>query len=385
LNTIAQETLQDAAQKLVALVPERAQEDLQEIEDALSGDALQRLFLDALQISDPEVTATVLEREQYSTLLRNGALLFGLDNLLSVTPHTQVRERVATVLFASEEKRFVERRSSLAWTELREAYRLAGAIQDARAELSRALKQINMAVRSASKTLTFGTFRDIWTTANIGNLEYYLSALKRLVYHADLLERKPEDLPAAFNEVCVRLQQRVEIIEKEVFRQLDEVNNHFQRLVEQQYPQWLTSDGEVYLSSQFIRRCLKPYWDPQREKAVVLLFDGMRYDIWDEFLRPTLLDRMQLVQELPASSILPSETHVSRWAIAAGAEPEQFGIKKHAGEHELLQQALQRELNYAAKVEVVAPSGTGTGETVRYRAGKLSYYIFEFCDKELHT
>lgn len=384
LNTITPEILQDAANKLVELAPARAQEDLQEVEKQLGNDALQRLFLDALKGAEPEQTAVLLEREHYSTLLRNCALFFALDHLLAPTPHKQERQRIEAVLEDTHSGRFVEQRSSLAWTELQEAYHLAGAIQDARAELGRSLKRVRMALRNAPKTLTFTMFREIWKTARINRLEYYLSALRRLVDHADLLERPAATLPEAFHEAQKRVQERVKTIEKEVFALLNDLNSLFQDLVDQHYPQWLANDGEVYFSSQFIRRCLKPYWDPQREKAVVLLFDGMRYDIWDEIVRPTLIDRMTLLQELPASSILPSETHVSRWAIAAGEEPEKFGIKQHPGENELLQRALQRDLNYSVPVEVITPDGSGTGETVRYRAGNLLYYIFEFCDKELH-
>jgi predicted AlkP superfamily pyrophosphatase or phosphodiesterase len=49
----------------------------------------------------------------------------------------------------------------------------------------------------------------------------------------------------------------------------------------------------------------------QTEKAVVFVFDGMRYDIWDEFLKPMLESHMKLLHNFPAISILPSETHVS--------------------------------------------------------------------------
>jgi hypothetical protein len=49
-----------------------------------------------------------------------------------------------------------------------------------------------------------------------------------------------------------------------------------------------------------------------------------------------------------------------------------------------LQAGLARELGYRTQVEVLAPEGLGTGETVRYRAGNLDVYIFELCDKELH-
>ena len=122
-----------------------------------------------------------------------------------------------------------------------------------------------------------------------------------------------------------------------------------------QYPAWVAKDGETYLTSQFIRRCLKPNWDPQMEKAVLLIFDGMRYDIWDELLRPLLLDRMDIIADLPASSILPSETEVSRWAISAGAEPANFYPRKAENVH--LKDALTREFGYTGEVEAVSPEG----------------------------
>jgi hypothetical protein len=131
-----------------------------------------------------------------------------------------------------------------------------------------------------------------------------------------------------------------------------------------------------------IRRCLKPYWDPQKEKAALLIFDGMRYDIWDELLKPMLLDRMELEADLSGSSILPSETQLTRKAISAGAFPDKFD--KTTSEDKLLKQALGQEFGYGGLVQVVSPEGSGTGETVRYRAGNLDVFIFELCDKELH-
>jgi hypothetical protein len=165
------------------------------------------------------------------------------------------------------------------------------------------------------------------------------------------------------------------------------MNQRFQDMVAVQYPLWIEANGASrphfpVLTSQFLRRCVKPYWDPQHEKAVVLIFDGMRYDVWEALLKPMIEERMEIIADLPASPLLPSETEISRWALAAGAEPAQFWPRKAENVH--LQEAMEREFNYRGKVEALAPAGSGTGETVRYRAGNLEYYIFEFCDKELH-
>ena len=183
-------------------------------------------------------------------------------------------------------------------------------------------------------------------------------------------------------------------------RSLEEVNRRFQLLIARQYPGWIKGDacGGVVadseprltepsgtapcLTAHFLRRCLRPHWDPSTEHAVLLIFDGMRYDIWDELLRPMLADSMELIADYPGLSLLPSETHITRKAICAGAPADQFDSR--AGEDALLRAGLARELGYETTVEVLAPEGLGTGETVRYRAGNLDVYIFELCDKELH-
>jgi hypothetical protein len=46
---------------------------------------------------------------------------------------------------------------------------------------------------------------------------------------------------------------------------------------------------------------------------------------------------------------------------------------------------MRREFSYDGDVEVVAPDGMGIGETVRYRASNIEFFIFELCDKELHN
>ncbi|AOV98894.1 hypothetical protein [Dehalococcoides mccartyi] len=104
--------------------------------------------------------------------------------------------------------------------------------------------------------------------------------------------------------------------------------------------------------------------------------------IWDEFIKPLFEENMEMLADLPASSLLPSETHITRKALSAGTFPDSFDSRK--GEDKLLKEGLAREFGYAGEVDVIAPDGTGTGEVVHYRAGNLDVFIFELCDKELH-
>jgi PglZ domain len=382
LSGIGDEILREAGPKLVVLDPHQAERDLDAVEDSLAKETLQLLLVDQIRVTDPAGFAGAIERERYSTLVRSLALLLALDNLLSNQPAREEQGRIAAVLFPeghSGEIGFVEKRSSITWSHLKEAYGLARDIQSPREELAKAVKALNV---TRGEGLSFKLFREMWNERRLNRLEYYLSALDRLIDSGDFLPRTEEALPSVFSNALDRIRQRLRLISDEVNRQLDEVNRRFQELVEAQYPSWIAGDTEVRLTSHFLRRCLKPHWDPEKERAVVFVFDGMRYDIWDELLRPMLESYMEVIDDMPASSLIPSETEISRWAIAAGAEPDTFWPRKAENAH--LKDSLVQEFNYKGEVEVVNPEGSGTGVTVRYKADNLDYYIFEFCDKELH-
>ncbi|MDR1580432.1 MAG: PglZ domain-containing protein, partial [Synergistaceae bacterium] len=161
------------------------------------------------------------------------------------------------------------------------------------------------------------------------------------------------------------------------------MNLCYQKMIFAEYPSWVAKDApDIRLTCQFLRRCVKPYWDMEHERAVVFVFDGMRYDIWDEMVRPLFIERMDLVKDYPAVSLLPTETHISRKSIFAGTFPDSFDRSR--GEDALLKETMQKEFGYTGQVEVLSPEDAGTGETVRYRAGNIDFYIFEICDKELH-
>lgn len=375
-------TLKEATPKLVKLGEQQADRDLSDVEASLSKEALKLLLLDQMKLAEPDGFTAALKNEQFSTLIRGLSLLVALDDLLSAKPAKARHKDIAALLYpddSSSELAFVESRQSVTWSHLKEAYHLATDVQAIRGDLSTLVRKLEVV---KTPELTWKFFFDHWNGKRLNRLEYYLSALERLVDSADLLPRPVDTLPSQFGNTLERIKERVRAIAADTAKLLEEVNQRFQEMVVHFYPEWIGRDDEVYFTSQFIRRCLKAHWDPQTERAVVLIFDGMRYDIWDEMLRPMLADRMELIADLPGSAILPTETHVSRWAISAGTEPASFWPGRAENHH--LQQALARDLNLTCEVDAVAPDGAGTGETVRYRAPNLDVYIFEFCDKELH-
>jgi hypothetical protein len=384
LTGMEERVLRDAVPALIGQNRDRADRDLTAVEESLSRGALKLVLLEQMHVDQPAGFAAAIEKESYSTLVRGLALLFALDNLLGPQPDLARHGRLVELLFPTADlpqaqPPFVEQRSCIVWSHLRTAFRLAWNVQQLRPELANLVRALRV---KTTAQLNFRFFWDSWNGKRINRLEYFLSALERLATTVELLPRSADTLPAEFVEALDRIRQRVQALTNEVHEQLDDVNRRFQEVVVAQYPSWLAADGEVRLTSQFIRRCVKPHWDPQREKAVIFIFDGMRYDIWDELLRPMLLERMEVLEDYPAAALLPSETEISRWALSAGTEPASFWPRRAENLH--LQEALARELGYTGQVEAVAPDGAGTGETVRYRAGNLDVYIFEFCDKELH-
>ena len=114
------------------------------------------------------------------------------------------------------------------------------------------------------------------------------------------------------------------------------------------------------------------------------MFDGLRTDAWDEFLRPVLEERYELIHSQAGSSILPTETELSRKAISAGKMPTDFpaGSRK---ESELLKSWLKENLGITPEFQIVCDSDTeASGMVVRYSSPKLEYIVFNFTDENLH-
>jgi len=338
------------------------------------------MLLDQMKVTEHQQFVNAIKQERYSTLIRSFALLVALDSLVSEAPCKEIHEEVLRLISAEKKAtEFIENRPLTAWTSLKEAYEMAWEIIGIKDSLLGTIKNLKV---KKTDDLSFEWFRSVWNDKRANRLEYYISALERLAHSVDFLPRRSDDLPPVFVKAVDHIRERISALRQEIEILLTELNRRFQELVVAQYKIWIGKDHNVRLTSQFLRRCVKPNWDPASEKAAVFIFDGMRYDIWEELLRPIFEDRMEMIADYPATSLLPSETHVSRKAIFASAFPDGFDMR--SAEDALLRDALRREFRYKGNVEVVAPSGMGTGETVRYRADNIDFYIFELCDKELH-
>jgi len=380
-SDIKEDVLNESAPKLVLLDPDQAGRDLDSVEQSLGKDALKLILIDQIKLGTEEGFTKALENEKYSTLIRSLALLMALDGFLSGRIDAKGLEVVKQKISAeySDQLIFVEKRPSSSWVNLKEAFDLALNITPLQNELSKAVK--NLKVLKPDQ-LSLAPFRELWNSKKINRLEYYVSSLERLVQSSDLLPRAEDELPSIFSNALQRIKEKTSKIGIDTRKSLDELNLQFQGMIAKQYPGWVAKEDGPILTSQFIRRCLKPNWDAKNEKAVVFVFDGMRYDIWDEMVRPAFEERLVLLNEYDGLSLLPSETHITRKAICAGTYADSFNSGN--AENALLKEALSKEMGLSGDVDVLSPEGHGTGETVRYRAGNLDVYIFELCDSELH-
>jgi hypothetical protein len=376
-------TIQESAPALARLEPRKADTDLSEAEAGLSKEAIHTVLMEQIRIMDGGRFAQVLADEQYSTLVRCLALAAALDDILSDSPATEAHKHLKLILSGngtSEKAPFVEQRDSKSWDNLKTAYRLASSLLEIRGNLDKAVKTVGI---MQSAEISFGWFKKIWNEQRLNRLEYYLSDLERLIGVAEWLPRPDSGLPPAFLGAKLRIQDRLKRLSSDVQKGLARLNTRYQEFVFTAYRTWAAFEHpEVKLTCQFLRRLVKPHWDMEKERAVIFVFDGMRYDIWDELARPIFEGQMEILADECGSSLLPTETHISRKAIFSGVFPEGFDARQ--GEDRLLKESLKRDFGYAGDVEVVSPESSGTGETVRYRAGNLDVYIFELCDKELH-
>ncbi len=55
-----------------------------------------------------------------------------------------------------------------------------------------------------------------------------------------------------------------------------------------------------------------------------MVFDGLRVDAWEELSIRYWKSGLEVIVQLPGSALIPTETHLSRKAIAAGCLPEAF-------------------------------------------------------------
>src|SRR5262249_5969934 len=120
---------------------------------------------------------------------------------------------------------------------------------------------------------------------------------------------------------------------------------------------------------------------PIPKKAVVLVIDSMRLDIWRELIRPALEPDYE-VEESIGFALLPTETRISRRAFFAGKPPATMPTTGR--ESELFAALLSAVHGARVTFEDLPQSPKGMSFGVRARDGSTHAGVFDFPDALSH-
>ena len=377
--------LDQATQEQLAADPDLVLADVKDAETFLQQDPARLAFLlrDRLQVDDPKHAVRVLENERLSLLVRGMALLSLLADLLAnkkVGFHTTVVELLDRQ--AEEASTLAVRRPTESWQTLQSAYCQAIAVYQLAARLVEHAKRF--AVTPATE-LTFAEFDQLWNQERLNRLDYYASALERTLRVGNLF---PLPMNAFWPELAGRWEKARQAL-KVTVQAIGDVQNlidaRFQDLYRLHYGAWIRQpDAPVVFTHQFLSRMVGAHWDPKSgRKAVVMVFDGLRTDAWDEILRPVFEERFRVIESRPGSALIPTETYLSRKALSAGCLPEAFTATR---ELDLLKSWLKDYMGQSPHFEAVCDDDTvDSGMTVRYVSDPFEYIVFNFTDRNLHN
>ena len=366
--------------------PDRVTDDVKEVEKFLVEEPKRLAFLlnEQLHLDQPQKAFDVLKSERLSLLIWSLALSSLLIDLIS-NRNLKFHKKVLELIEVQEHETTLPalRRPTEQWGMLVNAYRRANELYDLTSSLARAAKDLQV---KPADTLNFDEFDSLWNHQRLNCLDFYVSDLERMLRVSDLLPVPHSALWTEFETRWNEARQDFKETATSVEAALGLINRRFQDIYKQNYAEWIQKpDSPMVFTHQFLTRMLKAHWDPKSgQKAVVLVFDGMRTDAWDEFLRPVLEERFDLIEVRPGSAILPTETKLSRKAISAGFLPSQFPIKSQR-ELDLFRTWLKTDMDLAPSFTVIKDEETeASGITVRYTSPQVEYVVFNFTDENLH-
>jgi len=389
-KAIPKKSIEYTIKDMLKADPDQIAEDVAAVEGFLREEPVKRLaFLlaERCKLDDPDYARKVLLTEKLSSLVRSMALLSLLIDLLT----NRMTEYHSSILHDLDEEgakgkedtlSIAARRPTPQWGTLLATYRRTIQFFQIADKLKAQVHKLR--VLDADQ-LRVEQFLQLWNEERANRLDYYTSGLRRLVQVGDIL-------PVPKSQFWPQLTQRWEVAQqklnesiKAVDLDLDVANAKFQDLYHINYGKWINrADSPVIFTHQFVSRVLKTHWDPQSgRKAVILIFDGLRVDAWEELVRPVLEEKYDVIDQLPGSAILPSETHLSRKAISAGCLPLSFCS---TSENALLENALKTHLGLTVKFMVKSQNDSiECGISAHYASGPIDMVIFNFTDKNLHN
>jgi hypothetical protein len=389
-KAIPKKSIEFTIKDMLKADPDQIAEDVAAVEGFLKEEPEKRLaFLlaERCKLDNPDDARKVLLTEKLSSLVRSMALFSLLIDLLANRKkdyHNAILRELDEEGTKGKEDTLsiAARRPTPQWGTLLATYRRTIQFFEIADKLKAQVQKLR--VLEAAQ-LRVEQFLQLWNDEKANRLDYYTSGLRRLVQVGDILPVPKSQFWPELTQRWEAAQQKLNESIKAVDLDVDAANTKFQDLYHANYVKWINqANSPLIFTHQFVSRVLKTHWDSQSgQKAVILIFDGLRVDAWEELVRPVLEEKYDVIEQLPGSAILPSETQLSRKAISAGCLPLSFCSTT---ENALLENALKTNMGLTVKFKVKSQNeAVECGISVHYTSELIDVVIFNFTDKNLHN
>ena len=190
--------------------------------------------------------------------------------------------------------------------------------------------------------------------------------------------------PPGFTDYWTSLQTNGDALIEATESALKDFDFLLGRFLESQYAQAIPA--QIPRVNQLLERVIVPSRGAEPDKPVViLLLDGLRYDLWQAIIRPHL-ERRFGVEEQVGMAVLPSETKISRFGFFSGLKPADYYGKHYPGGEIAACQALLRRLTPGHHdLEEWAPVSPHSSFAFRTSDGKLFGAVLDFADAIGHA
>lgn len=162
---------------------------------------------------------------------------------------------------------------------------------------------------------------DIFVKEEFYRVDHLIARIDNLIYYITGPAKREWPKVGGFEKRWVAEVRECRDAVTDAGRLRDELDIAFGKLLEARYSDIVP--GEILSTDLFYER----YFGPRRRKkagevgrAIILVFDSMRYDIWRQLVKP-MLEREYIIEEDTGFALLPSETRVSRRSFFAGKPP----------------------------------------------------------------
>jgi len=155
---------------------------------------------------------------------------------------------------------------------------------------------------------------------------------KSKVWRLELAVARVRKCGQAVKERALRekLSDHVDALRVRVRDHLDCADHNLADLIKAQTGPYLNHPRSLTkVIYRYLRKSLGGKKTPVSGRVWMLVFDGMRYDSWQEVIKPILQSEYEIVAEDINFTALPSITPISRTALLAGRQADQFKDFKH--------------------------------------------------------